>query len=297
VCILKNEEVWTVATQRRAVRVLTVVNVFSHCYSGLNIAYRDAMYLHPNRVSHLQRVMELFAARPKADELRTELGKPLLGLLNADFYASYVWDEETRRFGQGVVYNVDLVHKDQYEDCYQFNDPLTPALKARRIPTRVTDVVTQRALVSTAFFDEFLKPAGMYWGMNAYAHDGGRDVGDLRIWRSRSKSNFDATDLSLLQMLYPALVCALKFVGPSVEKVGLPASGDLISLLLERSELSPREAQVSVLVYEGRSDKDIARLLNIGFTTVRTHLVSSFRKLDCAGRTQLGHRMAQIVLQ
>jgi len=255
------------------------------------------MYLHPNRVLHLQHVLDLIATPQKSEDLRKDLAKPLLGLLDADFYVSYVWDDEVGQYGRGVGHNVDLVHKREYQDRYQFADPVTPVLKALRYPTRVTDVVAQRTLVSTPFFDEFLKPAGMYWGVNAYTHDGSRDFGDLRIWRSRSKSNFDANDLCLLKMIYPALVSALKSAAPSpVKKNELPARNEMLALLMERSKLSQREAQVSLLAYEGRCDKEIAKLLGIGFTTVRTHLSNSFIKLGCANRTQLGHTMSQITL-
>ena len=41
----------------------------------------------------------------------------------------------------------------------------------------------------------------------------------------------------------------------------------------------------------GWSDKVIARRLGIGFTTVRTHLAHSFRKLGVDNRVQLASRL------
>lgn len=256
------------------------------------------MYLSPARVLHLQRVMELLAARLPADELRAELARPVLGLLEADFYASYVWDESQGRFVRGVAFNVDPVHGRRYEDRFQFDDPLTPVLRARRVPTRVTDVLPQRALMASPFWHDFLRPDGLYWGVNAYAHDGERDIGDLRIWRRRGRPNFDSGDVALLRTIYPALVRALRVdvLHPPVDG-RLPTGDALVVLLLQRTSLSRREAEVAALACEGHSDKDIARTLQIGFTTVRTHLAAAFHKLGCEGRTRLAHRMAQLALQ
>jgi DNA-binding NarL/FixJ family response regulator len=51
--------------------------------------------------------------------------------------------------------------------------------------------------------------------------------------------------------------------------------------------LTPRESDVAALVAKGCTDRDIARLLNIGFATVRTHINSAMRKRCCANRAEL----------
>ncbi len=254
------------------------------------------MYLRAQRVLHLQRVIELLATPMPGNELRRALAEPMLGLLEADFYASYVWDESSRRFVQGVSLNLNPVHGQRYEDCFQFSDPLTPRLLARRAPTRVTDVLPQRELLATGFFNDFLRPDGLHWGVNAYAHDGLRHLGDLRIWRRKSRRNFDDDDLAALRMVYPALVQALAR-SPSINvPIPDPGHGSLKDRLVKVGKLSHREADVAALAYEGLADKDIARTLAIGFTTVRTHLAAAFRKLGCEGRNRLAHRIGQLPL-
>ncbi len=254
------------------------------------------MYLRAQRVLHLQRVIELLATPMSGDELRRSLAAPLLGLLEADFFASYVWDESTRRFVQGVALNLNPVHGQRYEECYQFSDPLTPRLLARRVPTRATDVLPQRELQATGFFNDFLRPDGLHWGVNAYAHDGQRHLGDLRIWRRRSRPNFDDDDLAALRMVYPALVQALARSPGLDVPPSAPASETLKCRLVRFGKLSHREAEVAALAYEGLADKDISRTLAIGFTTVRTHLAAAFRKLGCDGRNRLAHRIGQLPL-
>jgi len=50
--------------------------------------------------------------------------------------------------------------------------------------------------------------------------------------------------------------------------------------------LTARERDVLVLVAEGRSNRDIGRILSIGERTVQTHLGNVLTKLDLASRTQ-----------
>ncbi|MEO8806436.1 MAG: helix-turn-helix transcriptional regulator [Burkholderiaceae bacterium] len=242
----------------------------------------------------MQRVMELLATPMPGNDLRLALAAPMLGLLEADFYASYVWDASARRFEQGVALNLNPVHGQRYEEQFQFDDPLTPRLLARRAPTRATDVLPQSDLQATAFFNDFLRPDGLHWGVNAYAHDGARHLGDLRIWRRRSRPNFDDDDLAVLRMLYPALVQALARNATERACPAQPSRDSLTDRLMQCTVLSRREAEVSALACEGLADKDIARALGIGFTTVRTHLAAAFRKLDCDGRNRLAHRVAQL---
>jgi DNA-binding NarL/FixJ family response regulator len=49
--------------------------------------------------------------------------------------------------------------------------------------------------------------------------------------------------------------------------------------------LSPREAEVLVLVAEGLSNADIGRRLLVSEATVKTHLLRAFTKLDVSDRT------------
>lgn len=216
--------------------------------------------------------------------------------MEADFYASYVWEESSSRFTQGVAFNLNPVHGQRYEELFQFDDPLTPKLLARRMPARATDVFPQRELQATAFFNEFLRPDGLHWGVNAYAHDGQRHLGDLRIWRTRSRPNFDDDDLAVLRMIYPALVQALARCAAPKPTDLRPTRDALSDRLVKYAALSRREAEVSALACEGLADKEIARALGIGFTTVRTHLAAAFRKLGCDGRNRLAHLVGQLPL-
>jgi DNA-binding NarL/FixJ family response regulator len=57
--------------------------------------------------------------------------------------------------------------------------------------------------------------------------------------------------------------------------------------------LTGRERQVAELVARGCRDIDIARLLKIGFATVRTHLNNAMEKNRWANRAELAAAISQ----
>ena len=57
--------------------------------------------------------------------------------------------------------------------------------------------------------------------------------------------------------------------------------------------MTPREHEVAVLVARGCTDRDIARILGIGFGTVRTHLTNAMTKSGCANRAELAATVAR----
>jgi DNA-binding CsgD family transcriptional regulator len=156
----------------------------------------------------------------------------------------------------------------RYEDWYQFRDPMTFQLRARRRATLVDEVIPRAKLVRTEFYNDFLARDGLHHGINMFIFDGERDLGDLRIWRGRGRPDFSERDTGLLDALEPHLRRALLRCG-------------------RRNGLTARENEVVALVARGCTDRDIARVLGIGFGTVRTHLTNAMAKSGCANRAEL----------
>jgi len=208
----------------------------------------------------LARVFALLAEDGDERTLRREVGVALLELLHADHFASYVWDAGTRRFEGGIQLNMDPANLARYEAWYQFHDPITFALQARRHATAVSEVMPHGELARTEFFVDFLARDGLHWGINLHAFDGPRALGDLRIWRGRGRREFDDHDKALLDLVEPAFVAALRRLRP------LPPPA------VASNALSAREREVAALVAEGCTDKEIARALGIGVSSVRTYL-------------------------
>ncbi|MDX6037994.1 helix-turn-helix transcriptional regulator, partial [Acinetobacter baumannii] len=158
---------------------------------------------------------------------------------------------------------------EDYECIWQFNDPITAQLHKLQKPTFVNEVMPLSDLKKTGYYNEFLKTYGLYHGINIYFVRNGVDIGDLRIWRAQDAEMFGEREKRILTLLEPYFTQALPL--------------DLST----QYGLTPREQEVVHLVSKGLSDKEVASLLGIGFTTLRTHLNNSMRKIGCNNRTEM----------
>jgi DNA-binding CsgD family transcriptional regulator len=204
---------------------------------------------------------------PEVDA-RSEIFTDVMRLLRGDFGASYVWNSRHQRFDEALSFNMARGNLRRYEDWYQFRDPMTFQLRARRRATLVDEVIPRETLVRTEFYNDFLARDGLHHGVNMFIFDRERDLGDLRIWRGRGRPDFGERDTGLLDALEPHLRRAL-----------LRCEG--------RNGLTPRENDVVALVARGCTDRDIARILSIRFGTVRTHITNAMAKTGCANRAEL----------
>ena len=112
----------------------------------------------------------------------------------------------------------------------------------------------QHELMRTEFFNDFLARDGLYWGVNAYSYVGSRNIGDIRIWRSRQRENFDGHTLELLRLIEPAFTAALvRAAGGSGGQDAADGSRVL--------NFSVRELEIARMISDDLSDKEIAHRL------------------------------------
>ena len=240
------------------------------------------MHLSTREHAALKRTFALLAEDLVQREVRLMLGRALLDLLHADQFASFVWDAPTRRFGDGVWLNMEPANLAQYDAWFQYHDPITFKLQARRHATAVSEVMAHRELARTEFFNDFLARDGLHWGINLHAFDGQRALGDLRIWRSRTRREFEPHDQALLDLIEPAFIAALRRARPAGS-----ASAPGIAL-------SRREREVALAVLRGLTDKQIAHELELSVSSVRTYLNRLFDKTGAARRAGLAQWAARL---
>src|SRR5207237_3616685 len=214
------------------------------------------MYVSASESRLLSRIFGLLSEDLSERDVREAVGHHLLELLEADHYASFVWQDATGRFEKAVYLNMDPNNVAAYDSYYQDHDPITSKLQARREGTLGTQVMPQRDLMRTEFFNDFLARDGLHWGVNAYSFVGGRNIGDVRIWRGRHRDNFDGHTLELLRLIEPAFTGALaRATGASAMT---EAYGD-VSML----RLSVRELEIARMIAHDLSDKEIAYRLGV----------------------------------
>lgn len=243
------------------------------------------MFLNATEQRTLAHCFSLLAQDLGQREIREQVGHATLALFKAQYFASYVWNEDSKVFADQVSINVDPANLDRYTAWYQHHDPITFELQLRRHATRVSDVMPRADFLRSEFFNDFLAKDGLHWGINLHAFDGDRALGDLRIWRGRGGTDFDARDRRLLDLLEPAFEAALRRAragrrqAAAVERSPSAVSGTGL--------LSARELEVARCVRRGLSDKEIARELAISVPTVRTYLRRVFEKLGIHRRSGL----------
>jgi DNA-binding CsgD family transcriptional regulator len=244
------------------------------------------MYVTSAESRVLSRIFGLLSEDLSEHDVREAVAHDLLELLQADYYASFVWQEKSDRFDKAVFLNMDPKNLAAYDSYFQYHDPITFKLQARREATLVTQVMPQRELMRTEFFNDFLARDGLHWGVNAYSYVGDHNIGDVRIWRSRKRGNFDAHTLELLRLIEPA------FTGALVRAEGVPAEAEA-SGPSSQLKLSVRELEIARMIADGLSDKEIAWRLGIEISTVRTHLKRVFAKLGVRRRSGVASLLAK----
>ena len=254
------------------------------------------MHLNTNQTRALGDVMRLLAEASDGDALREALALPMLDLLLADQYVSMVWNAEAGRFERFTALNLSADSLRHWDDYYRFIDPLTVPMMERRRPTIATQILRQPELAKTEFFNDFLRPEQMHWGINVYFFHRDACVGDFRIWRKRERGNFEPNEVEILRLVETAIAGALGRLHWEEHAAPAAASTERAEDVLQRTaNLSQREAEVAWLVACGCPDKQIARRLNVGYTTVRSHLGTAFRKLKVENRTALALRVQALV--
>ena len=247
------------------------------------------LYLQNLNTSDLRllfRITENLSAERNTKALRQVIAKDLIELLRADFLASFIWDEDRQIFDDVVFLNMSPSNIKRYREYYHLVDPITFSLQKRRRATLVSEIMPQKNLEKTEFFNDFLMEDGLHHGINLYAYDGKLNIGDLRIWRKKRRPSFGKREAVLLDTILPyfrnALIHAKAMEEYSQKSVVLDKD-----YLKQSHQLSNRESDIALLVCKGLTDHEIASALGIAFSTVRTHIKHLFLKLGVTTRTEI----------
>jgi hypothetical protein len=157
----------------------------------------------------MSQIMQVLAEPHQEHEIRQQVGELIMQLMQAQFYASFVWNADCNAFMDTVQINMDPSNIADYEAYYQFHDPITPSMQRYQVAVRASDVLPQHELMQTEFFNDFLAKDGLHWGVNLYAWHRGHNIGDMRIWRDKRRENFTDDEMRLLDMILPAFTASL----------------------------------------------------------------------------------------
>lgn len=244
------------------------------------------MYLSKNKINTLSKIFNILSRDHCDESIRTTLGELILSLLDAQYFASFIWNPELKSFNSAVKINMSEENIEYYIKYYQFNDPITHKLQKNIKSTLVSDVIDYNYLLKTEFFNDFLQYDGLHWGVNFYAWEKNENIGDMRIWRDNKHENFNFDDIALIDMIGPSFTSFLS--RSNHQNSNQQQTKDEEPLL---KLLSPREKSIASLITQGYSDKEIAKTLAISPTTVRTHINNAFGKADASNRIDFIYKL------
>ncbi len=242
---------------------------------------------------HFKKILKIIERIHEYDnesEMRSEIAEPMLDLLEADYFASFCWEPNKQIYGKGIYLNMDESNIEKYCDYYQFRDPITTQLAQKKMATAVSEILPHRQLKETEFFNDFLLVDGLYHGVNLHLYNYEENIGDFRIWRKSGRGDFDSSACTMLDLLKPHMVQAIKNIRKYEQHNDSDVSFSIdeqCTCLKKRYSLTGREVQVARLLLKGESDDGISRNLYIGITTVRSHIKNIFRKTKINSRTKL----------
>lgn len=198
----------------------------------------------------------------------------------ASCFAFYQVDPHLRARDFQLLRMDARTHRD-YLNHYRDFDPLQPALcrDERRAVVPLREAMARQADNSRRIYQGFLVRHGIRDVVEVIAHVRQRPVAGVSLLRLGTQPPFDADELQRLNGLRGLLDLAVRQLPDA------PAENDGLTAL------TPREQEIALLLREGLSNKDLARQLDMGLATVKTHLIHLFRKTGARSRTELVRKL------
>ncbi|CDF92248.1 MULTISPECIES: helix-turn-helix transcriptional regulator [unclassified Pseudomonas] len=165
------------------------------------------------------------------------------------------------------------MHRD-YLDNYRQFDPLQPrnCVSSEQTVVPLGLAMTRQPVRDNQRYRSFLQRHGIVDVVEVFARREGQPHAAISLLRTAEQGVFTRQQLTQLNALQALLQLAVAH---------LPAHGDALS------NLTPKERQIALLLRQGVSNKHLARELDVGLPTIKTHLINLFRKVGVSSRTEL----------
>lgn len=153
---------------------------------------------------------------------------------------------------------------------------------------RESDLINSELRAKSAFYLDYLKPAGFVYVAGVSIADGGACVGAITLYRTERYGDFTDKELYILKQLVPHLQNKLMAETQAVESKVERSKGSSY-YLMHAYHLSRREIEILRLLCDGKNNSEISSLLSISVNTVKKHITNLYGKMNVDSRTQLIH--------
>ncbi len=211
---------------------------------------------------------------PGAHELGQRCITAFTRVVPASLCAFYRIDPQLQAQDFALYRMPEQMHQ-AYLQRYRRYDPLQPQLcAAAGQPVLSLHMgMARQDRQDTRVYQGFLQRHGVLDVVEILACDKQRPIAGLSLLRDASLGRFSNDELTTLQALQGLLEIAARAPCPEADP--------------RLAGLTPREREIAWLLRDGADNKTIARRLDLGLPTVKTHLINLFRKVGAGNRTEL----------
>lgn len=206
-------------------------------------------------------------------------------LLSCTGWVTYVVGPELR-IKHFLDRDTDNAEQDDYENHFADLDPLAPmhCLAQGRWVAGLRQMLSRRSAEHAEYRSDFLERHGIVDALEIFLKSDADLIVGCSLLRHGEAPRFSRRDLAKAE--------ALKALGDFALSRTFPQHQASVRIIGERfPALTAREAMLVQLVVAGLSNKQLCRELNISLPTVKTHLLSVFRKMAVGSRTELAARV------
>lgn len=204
-----------------------------------------------------------------------ELLRDLVGAQEATF----AWQDHCRRITidgastEAGDPEIEAAYWDVAHSCPAFTHP---DRTGRYETTRFSDLISRREYHRLPIYQEYFHPYGVEAVVAAAFPPAGGGNRLLLFFRARGERDFSDRDRDVLEQLRPHLARMHDF---ALLRARIDRSNGA-----DVSDLTAREQEILVLVAEGKTNAEIARLLWVAPSTVKKHLENVYAKLEVPSR-------------
>lgn len=221
-----------------------------------------------------------------------------LGEEVSKFIAEYVGSRATSIYALGETPPKLLFSKEVPEGLHlEYRESRIKDLLLEEVSTNGMPVHDQMMKGRPGWIDqgnlEFLRRWGFGHCMAGAIKVNGKIAAVIYTGRSEIWGSYSMEARATMDLVCRASSCAYSAIDISPAANGLTISPHSTAAIDDTSELTnvavlpPRGRQVAKLICEGRSNKDIARSLDISVYTVQDHLATLYKKFSVSNRTEL----------
>lgn len=223
------------------------------------------------------------------DELRTRFLRDLEKLI---IHEKSWFDLANRKDNWIVFYdpvsnNMTEQEVNDYYDKYQASDYVPWSfINNEAITYRDSDILSNPLREQTYFYQNWLKPMGVYYGMGSTLVENGMIYGSITLFRSKERDDFTDQELFILDTLSRHIEVHFRNLYPNGFS-SKTSTSPIDNHLINKYHITEREHEVIRLICQGLSNQDISEALSISQNTVKKHINNLFHKMNVDSRFQL----------